>query len=330
MQRNFLILFSLAVNCILLFQFGCQSQGLPPQITFEKVTHDFGEVGPMKKKTTEFKFANTGRGLLKIAYIETCCGVIAKINPKKYKPGKSGIVKVEYLSGENPGLEKKHLYVISNDKANPKLELMIDAKVVIKVDWKPKSFKVFESSKSTSCPKITITSLDNQPFSITSFKSSLNCITADIDFSTKSTKFVLEPKIDPAKLSENLRGYLHIGINHPDCNIVSIPFEVQSRFIISPQKIIVLNAEPKSPVIKHVQILNNYGEEFEIASASSQNNFIKLLNQNKISTGYELEIEITPPEQQGEKLLFTDTLFVNLTSGQKITIPCSGYYLVKE
>lgn len=151
-----------------------------------------------------------------------------------------------------------------------------------------------------------------------------------MDSSTKSIKFVLEPKIDPTKLIENLRGFIHIGISHPDYNTIIIPFEFEPRFTFNPQKIIVLNAEPKSPVIKRVQILNNYGEEFEIESASSQNNLIKLLNQNKISNGYELEIEITPPEQQGEKLLFTDMLFINLKNGQKITIPCSGYYLVKE
>lgn len=146
MQRNLLILFTIA-NCILLFQFGCQTQRLPPQITFEKVTHDFGEVGLMKKLSTEFKFANTGGSLLKIEYIKSCCGVIPKIDQKQYKPGKSGIVKVEYRAGDNPSIEKKHLYVISNDTANPKLELTIEAKVVNKVDWEPKSFKVYGAQK---------------------------------------------------------------------------------------------------------------------------------------------------------------------------------------
>ncbi|MDH5203928.1 MAG: DUF1573 domain-containing protein [Nitrospirota bacterium] len=326
MERYRLILTILIVNCVLLTQLGCMA----PKITFEKVVHDFGEVGPEKSKTTDFKFTNTGFGLLKIKEVDTCCGVSAELSKKLYLPGESGTVKVEYSSGRYLGLEDKTLNVCSNDKANPKVELTIKAKIVQKVAWEPETFKLLFRGENTSCPKITVSSLDNQPFSITAFKSSLNCITADVDPSVKATKFVLEPKINPENLRENMRGYIHIILTHPEWKRVSIPFNVLTRFIIDPPQIIVLDAEPKEPIKRYVWIHNIYGQDFEVESASSQNNFIRLLSQKKVGLDYQFELEITPPDVEGERQIFTDVFYVNIKEGEKIEIPCHGFYVTRE
>jgi len=45
-----------------------------PKISFEKAVCDLGEVGQGTKNTCEFKFANTGQGLLKIENIKRTCG----------------------------------------------------------------------------------------------------------------------------------------------------------------------------------------------------------------------------------------------------------------
>lgn len=326
MERNRLILTILIVNCVLLTQLGCMA----PKITFEKVVHDFGEVGPDTNKTTEFKFTNSGSSLLKINYVAACCGVSAESNEKLYRPGESGTVKIEYHSRGSLGLETKSLQVHSNDKENPEVELTIKATIVAKVAWEPESFKLLFRGENTTCPKITVSSLDNQPFSITAFKSSLNCITADVDPSAKATKFVLEPKVDAEKLRENLRGYIHIILTHPECKMVSIPFDVLPRFTITPPQIIVLNAEPKEPIKRSVWIHSIYGQDFEIESVSSQNNFIKALSQNKVGNDYQFELEITPPDVEGERQIFTDVFYVNIKEGERIEIPCYGFYLTRE
>ena len=328
MERYRLILAVLIVNCVLLTQLGCMA----PKITFEKVVHDFGEVGPVRHKTVDFNFTNTGFGFLKIEYVKACCGVHAELdkNKKLYLPGQSGTVKIEYSPRKSLGLEIKSLEVISNDKTEPNVELTIKAKIVQKVAWEPKSFKLFFKGENTSCPKITVSSLDNQPFSITAFKSSLNCITADVDPSAKATKFVLEPKVNAEKLRENMRGYIHIILTHPEWKTVSIGFNVLTRFIIDPPQIIVLNAEPQEPIKRYVWIRNIYGQDFEVESVSSQNNFIRLLRQRKVGHDYQLELEITPPDVEGEQQIFTDLFYVNIKEAETIEIPCRGFYLTRE
>jgi len=328
MERYRLIFAVLIVNCVLLTQLGCMA----PKITFEKVVHDFGEVGPVRQRTVDFNFTNTGFGFLKIEYVKTCCGVHAELdkNKKLYLPGQSGILLVKYDPRKSIGLDTKTLEVVSNDKTDPNVELTLKANIVQKVAWEPKSLKLFFKGENTSCPKITVSSLDNQPFSIAAFKSSLDCITADVDPSAKTTKFVLEPKVNAEKLRENMRGYIHIILTHPEWETVSIGFDVLTRFIIDPPQIIVLDAEPKEPVKRYLWIRSIYGQDFEVESASSQNNFIRLLSQKKDGYNYQIELEITPPDVEGEQQIFTDVLHINIKEAETIKIPCRGFYLTRE
>jgi hypothetical protein len=51
-----------------------KSDSLLPRISFEKTVCDLGEVGQDTKNTCEFRFTNTGQGLLKIGNIKRTCG----------------------------------------------------------------------------------------------------------------------------------------------------------------------------------------------------------------------------------------------------------------
>ena len=359
MNRNCLILAAFAVGCLLLLQIGCQEElkvpeeskivlSVPnepaigpvktktvpeanepaPKITFEKIIHDFGEVGPRTSRSCEFKFTNTGDGLLKIERIKpSCVGcTVAKLSTREYAPGESGALKVTYNSSSRPGPERKHVYVYSNDKARPSVRLTVKAKIVPKVSYQPERMNLSLKDPNAGCPKITLTSLDNQPFAIKQFKSTANSITVDFNPSVKKTKFVLEAKVDMEKLRRGLNGRISISLTHPECRTVTIPFNTRPRFKIIPLSIIALKAEPQKPTKRKVWILNNYNEDFEIESASSQKGIIKVLSQEKIRSGYQLEVEITPPAVEGKKRFFTDVFFVNIKGGERLRISCRGFY----
>jgi PBP1b-binding outer membrane lipoprotein LpoB len=51
-----------------------QTDNLLPIISFEKTVCDLGDVGQDTKNTCEFKFTNTGQGLLRIGNIKRTCG----------------------------------------------------------------------------------------------------------------------------------------------------------------------------------------------------------------------------------------------------------------
>ena len=299
-----------------------------PKITFEKVIHDFGEIGQRTNNSCEFKFTNTGDGLLKIGRVKACCGFAARLkaNKKEYAPGESGTVIVTFSARGFRGRLTRYMYVNSNDKARPSVTLTVKAKIVPKVSYQPERLNLLLKGGNADCPKITLTSLDNQPFAITQFKSTANSITVDFDASVKKTKFVLEAKVDMEKLRRGLNGSISISLTHPECRTVTIPFITRPRFKITPLSIYILNAEPQKPIKRKVWIFNNYGEDFEIESALPQKGIIKVLSQEKVRSGYQFEVEITPPAIEGKKRFFKDVFVVKIKGGERLQISCRGFY----
>jgi hypothetical protein len=296
-----------------------------PKIAFDKVVHDFGEVGAGKKYTGEFKFTNTGDGLLKITEVKKCCGVVTRLAKKEYAPGQSGVLQVDYSSARSASTMRRKLYVSSNDKQNPRVELTITAKIVPKVAYAPKRLKLEPRKENAGCPKITLTSVDKQPFSIKGFRSTGQSITADVDPSVEATEFVLEPKVDLEKLKGRSVGFISIDLTHPECSKVTISFNTLLRFEFRPRSIIVFNPEPEKPLTRKLSLVGNYGEEFEIASTSSKNGFVKVISQEKTAKGYQFEVEITPPPTDGTGR-FNDVLYVNVGGGEKLSVTCYGRY----
>jgi len=300
-----------------------------PKITFENVVYDFGEIGPMTKNTGEFKFTNTGDDLLEITDVERCCGIVTQLSKKEYQPGESGTLKVEYRSSSKAGIMRRQLYVNSNDKTNPKITLTIKAETIPKVSYEPERLQLLLKDENAGCPKITLTSLDGQSFSIKALTSTGNCITADYDPEVSATKFILQPTVDVERLQRNVNGFISISLTHPQSSSITIPFNALPRFKIAPPQMIAFNAEPGTPVTRKIWVLNNYGEDFEIESTSSQNGIIKVQSCDKVDHGYQLMLEIVPPAAEGETR-FMDTFYVNIKGGQKLAVKCQGFYLRKK
>ena len=297
-----------------------------PKIKFDKVVLDFGEVGPGTKSTDEFKFTNVGEEALKITKVGQCCGVVTAMEKREYAPGESGTLKVTYNAPAGTGRQMRQLVVSSNDPANPSVRLTIKANIVPKIECKPPRLKLFLDEENAGCDTLTITSLDDQPFAITGFKSTADCITADYDPEIKAKEFVLHLKVDMEKIQKNPKGSIDINLSHPESSIAYVPFDVLPKFSINPPLLIVFNAEPGKSILRKVWIFNNYKEDFEITSATSKNNTIKVLNQTKVNNGYQFEVEITPPERQ-DQLRFTDTFNIEIKGGETKTLVCNGYYV---
>ena len=187
MKRNCLILTVLIVASACLLQSGCEEQAVAaeeskpeltapepaagsvkaetapasvksePVITFEKVVHDFGNIGPGSKNVCEFKFTNTGDSLLKITEVSKTCGCTPyTLAKKEYEPGESGTLAVEYNAGKQPTSIRKTLFVSSNDKTNPKVELVVTANIAAKIDYQPKKLDLLLNKENAGCPAITI------------------------------------------------------------------------------------------------------------------------------------------------------------------------------
>lgn len=355
MKRQYFTFVLLLAGGVMLLQAGCQEQNaspdksaitpakdgnIPPQagttpkpgepapkITFETLLCDFGEVGPNKDTTNEIKFTNTGDAVLKISKVDRCCGVTTKLDKMEYAPGESGTLRVEWKSGPLPSTFTRQLVLHSNDPANPTTTVAIRAVVVQRVSAEPERLPLVLDEENAGCPDITLKSLDGRPFSIISLKSTADAITADFDPSAEATSFVLHPKVDQEKLQKNLKGRVNIELTHPEGNFVSIIFDVLPQYTVSPSLIIFFDAQPETPITKEITVHSNYEKDFQIESVTSKSGLVgvKLLDQQKISNGYLLKVEVIPPAAN-EKIRFSDTFMLNLKSGAPLSITCNGYF----
>jgi hypothetical protein len=329
-----------AVCGILALQAGCQQQAKvaapeavaekgEPRIEFESLVYDFGKVGPGQKLNGEFKFTNTGDAPLEITKVQKCCGAVTKLDKEQLAPGESGVLEVTYTSGRMAGRMSKRLYVNSTDKEMPRAALTIKAETVLKVTYEPKSLKLLLKDENAGCPEITLSSVDNKPFSISSFSTTGGSLIAEFDSSVQATKFVLQPKADMEKLQKRATGLIKIGLVYPgpdaESETVTIVFRALSRFTVNPSMLIVMYDKPAETVEKTLWITNNYREEFEVESTASKEGIVKVLNQNKVGDRYRFSLEITPPPGQDVKR-FTDTFTINLKGGETLDVACRGIY----
>jgi hypothetical protein len=91
-----------------------------PIITFEKKTHDFGDIAQGDKVEEVFKFTNTGNEPLIITNVEVTCGCTT---PKGWQrdpipPGGKSEIIVAFNSAGKLGRQNKVVKVVSN-AANP-------------------------------------------------------------------------------------------------------------------------------------------------------------------------------------------------------------------
>lgn len=110
-----------------------------PKISFDKESHDYGDVQYGDTVTEEFEFTNTGDKTLVIEKLRATCGCTKAVKGSREVPpgGKSKIVAEFDTNGLSPGTKKQNVMVHSNDPERPIVKLTLLARVVRHVNVTP-------------------------------------------------------------------------------------------------------------------------------------------------------------------------------------------------
>lgn len=114
MKKIFLVVVALFVVVSLHAQEKAVKQN-GPSITFQKDTHDFGDIyqGDVVKHT--FTFENTGNEPLIITNVQTTCGCTAPAWPRDpIAPGQTGDITIQFNSTGKIGRQNKVVTIVSN------------------------------------------------------------------------------------------------------------------------------------------------------------------------------------------------------------------------
>jgi len=119
------------VFLFLLFASAAYSQFYGPKIVVQNPNHNFGDIVQGEKVQHNFVITNTGGDKLIITNVRASCGCTAALPDKKeLAPGESTNIKVEFNSTGRIGKQDKTVYVTSNDKENPEIQLKFTGNVV--------------------------------------------------------------------------------------------------------------------------------------------------------------------------------------------------------
>lgn len=109
-----------------------------PEVSFDKLVHDYGTIVQNGDGNCVFEFTNTGREPLILTNVRSSCGCTVPTWPRKpILPGKKETIAVKYATNRL-GIINKSITVMSNAKNNP-VVLRIKGKVVKSDDNTPKN-----------------------------------------------------------------------------------------------------------------------------------------------------------------------------------------------
>lgn len=108
-----------------------KEEGSLPELTFEKLRHNFGEITQGESVSHQFNFSNTGKGDLIINNAKGSCGCTVPEWPKKLLvPGEEGEIKVTFNSNGREGNQRKTVTLVTNAIPNT-IVLTITGQVVV-------------------------------------------------------------------------------------------------------------------------------------------------------------------------------------------------------
>ncbi|MBW6498068.1 MAG: DUF1573 domain-containing protein [Bacteroidales bacterium] len=86
-----------------------------PEVTFDKLAHDFGPIYSGEKVTYNFRFSNTGKAPLVILNTRSGCGCTVGDYPKEpIPPGGEAKITVQFNSAGRRGFQSESVRVITN------------------------------------------------------------------------------------------------------------------------------------------------------------------------------------------------------------------------
>jgi len=116
---------------IIIFSTMGLAQVVGPKISPIETNYNFGDIIEGATVSHEFMISNSGDDALQITNVRASCGcTAAKPEKNKLNPGEATFIKVDFNSSGRKGLQKKYVYIFSNDVDQPRLRLEFRANII--------------------------------------------------------------------------------------------------------------------------------------------------------------------------------------------------------
>lgn len=244
-----------------------------PKITFEKTTHDFGQIPDDKPVETVFKFTNTGKTPLEIVQAAGSCGcTVPALSKKTYAPGETGEIKVSFNPHNRRDKQHTQVTVTSNDPSNPAqlLHVVSFVKAQVRLDPQALSFGQIEKNKGAG-NVVVFTSIkpDLRPVSVQSNNPIISAVLEEPKQVTIEGENALQASIriniDPNAQVGPFQGAVTLITSDPAKPMtITVLGEVIGEVALVPPRLSIGGTSPNQQVATQVQLSSRYGKPFKI------------------------------------------------------------------
>lgn len=286
--------------------FGGQSK-----ISFDRISHDFGDVVDDANVETNFTFTNTGDTPLEILDHRATCGcTVPEISNRNLLPGESANIKVVFHPAHKRGKQHQTVTLITNSTEQPQVQLTVHANVK-PLTWTEPTVVHFSRIDKGGTRTVELEVISRvKDFKIESFKiSNPVTFTAElgepVEFYSEEEGETLRKHTITIGLAQtapigNHNETISIRTNDPRKLALNqqIIAEVVGDILPVPNRVSLGVVRPMDPMLGEVRVSSRSGKPFKIERAIPH-----------LVTGGSVEVEVVPdpasPEGTGYKLLLT-------------------------
>lgn len=265
-----------------------------------------------------FEIRNDGDAPLEIANVRPACGCTVAEYDEKIAPGQTGSIHAKLDTSDFSGPISKSIAVFTNDPENPKLQLVVKAKVQPFIAVTPGFARyVYVRGEPIKPIPQTLWAEDGQPMKVTKVSAPYDFLKlshrpateAESNSKGKGQQWVVSIELEPNAPVGALREFITVETDHPRQKSVRIPL---SGFVRPRQHVTPVNLEfgqlqgDSLPLQRSFHFTNFTTQPIEI---------------QKIETDYpQIKVDVQPSERQpGHRFKLLMTLEPGLPKGKLAT-----------
>jgi len=218
-----------------------------PKIQFDSTVYDFNKVVGGEAVRHDYYFTNTGTALLKLNSVNASCGcTTAGQWTREVPPGGTGMVPIQFNSGNFSGAVTKMATVACNDPATPYITLQIKGTVWRPVEVSPTMAMLNVNSEliSNATAVVRITNHAGQPLEVYEPVSSNPQFAAELRTNTPGKLFEIVIRSVPPLDIANPHGTITVrtsSTNTPTL-AVSAMCVIQPAVAVNPPRVVIQEA----------------------------------------------------------------------------------------
>jgi hypothetical protein len=241
-----------------------------PRIEFAGQVFDFGKVSAGELVRHDFVFTNTGKALLEITNVRPGCGcTTAGTWDRQVKPGKTGVIPLQFNSANFNGKVTKSASVTCNDPGKSNVVLEITGTV-----WKPIEitptmvvFKVSDDIQTNETRVVRILNHLDNPLTLSDLQCTNRAFKAELKTVKPGNEFELLITAVPPFTSPSINALVSLKTSSPSMPTINVNayVMVEQAVIVTPTQI-TLPAGPLTAAVNRTIMIRNTGTNSLVVS----------------------------------------------------------------